>query len=126
MHYPHLIQKQQFDMMIKMASGNCLTRPISQVSNENLTQNQQSKKELEKRVLLSSTTAPGSGPSFYQRANQKMNSTIGSEDQMSARCIKTPKGLENTLDKNEDLRPILMADQKSNKKRIYVVKRAAP
>jgi hypothetical protein len=41
---------------------------------------------------------------------------------MSSRCIKTPKNLENTVDKNEDLRPILMEDQKSNKKRIYVIK----
>jgi hypothetical protein len=38
---------------------------------------------------------------------------------MSSRCINTPKGLECTNDKNEDLRQILMADQKSNKKRIY-------
>ena len=38
---------------------------------------------------------------------------------MSSRCIKTPKGLECTNDKNEDLKPILMSDQKSNKKRIY-------
>jgi hypothetical protein len=43
---------------------------------------------------------------------------------MSSRCIKTPKGLECTNDKNEDLRPILMADQKSNKKRIYFIRDA--
>lgn len=43
---------------------------------------------------------------------------------MSSRCIKTPKGLECTNDKNEDLRPILMADHKSNKKRIYFIREA--
>ncbi len=37
---------------------------------------------------------------------------------MSSRCIKTPKGMESTVDKNEDLRPILMIDQKSSKKQI--------
>ena len=41
---------------------------------------------------------------------------------MSSRCIKTPKGIECTNDKNEDLKPILIGDQKSNKKRIYVIK----
>jgi hypothetical protein len=37
-------------------------------------------------------------------------------------CIKTPKGIESTVDKNEDLRPILMEPPKTNKKKIYQVK----
>jgi hypothetical protein len=40
-------------------------------------------------------------------------------------CIKTPKGIETTVDKNEDLRPILMDPPKSNKKKIYQVKSKA-
>jgi len=47
-----LIQKQQLDLMIKMASGECLTRPISEMKDKN---EMASKSELEKRIILSST-----------------------------------------------------------------------
>lgn len=78
-------------MMLKMASGECLTRPISDLSDN-------TRKE-EKKILMSSASIGLARSKRHQATQRNLNGqTSGkSEDLLSNGGIKTPIGLENTI-----------------------------